>query len=152
MNILRWIFSSEAPRQIQHPVFGQAIFFRSKGGGYWEADIARGDEQFTVIFEAPDESAPTDRQVSFFQQFFENHALAFDAAAPLLVPEYEKWCRRAFPASWRDAFKFVGMTVPADGNPESPWDLSFDCLHDTAGHQFTCYFENSKPTSVSIDG
>lgn len=129
-----------------------AIFFRSKRGSYWEAGVAQSGGDFSVSIEAPDESEPTGQQVSFFQKFYKNQTFAFDVAAPLLVPEYEKWCRRSFPVDWRDAFKFVGMTVPVDGDPKRPWDLSFDCLHDAAGHQFTCYFEHGKPVSVSIDG
>jgi hypothetical protein len=81
-----------------------------------------------------------------------NQPRAAVTQATLLVAEYEKWMREAFPSNWRQAFEFVGLTVPLDGDKKQPWDMSFDCLRDPGGHMFTCYFEGGKPSHVTIDG
>lgn len=93
-----------------------------------------------------------DSQVAFFKQFCEAPTMAFHRAKGLLVPGYEDWTRQQFPQRWEDAFDFVGMTVPLDGNERNPWDLSFECLRDRGRHHFCCTFEQGNPKSLQIDG
>ena len=151
MSFLTRLLSGRT-RQVIHPVLGKILLFKAKRGPCWEAEpIVRG-EAFSVSVETMDEMPPTDDQVRFYEAWSNDPDAAFAKAAPLLVPEYEKWLRQLFPERWQTAFKFVGMTVPIGGIETNPWELSFDCLTDKSGHMFTCYFEHGHPTSVSIDG
>jgi hypothetical protein len=152
MGFLHRLFTSNSGRRIEHPVLGEALLIHTKSGAYWEVETEVQQRPFTITIEAPDRADPSESQVAFFQKFSRNPDFAFAQAAPLLTGEYEKWVRQPFPANWRDAFELVGMTVPVAGNELNPWDLSFDCLQDRAGHQFTCTFEDGKPSSISIDG
>ena len=59
---------------------------------------------------------------------------------------------RPFPAAWREAFVLAGLDIPHSGRTENPWSVSYDCLLDRSGHQFTVEFEGGRPASVSVDG
>ena len=109
-------------------------------------------ERFAVIIETTGETPPSERQIQFYESIVGDADAAFARAATLLAPEYENWTRRTFPEQWRDAFKFVGMSVPLEGLDTNPWDLSFGCITDKEGHMFTCYFEAGRPSRVTVDG
>ncbi|MBI3920488.1 MAG: hypothetical protein HY318_03630 [Armatimonadetes bacterium] len=121
-------------------------------GSYWEAEPEANGEPFSVQIETTDDAPPSEAQVCFYQTIVADLDSAFRRAAPVLVREYEEWMNEPFPEQWRTAFKPAGMSVPLDGLAMNPWDLSFDCLTDRDGHQFTCYFEQGVPQHVSIDG
>jgi len=151
MNLLTRILGRHK-RQESHPVFGCLLLSTGKHGSYWEAEpLLRGDS-ISVSIEIAGEELPSEAQTLFYERLTANPDVVFAKAAPLLVPEYEKWSRRPFPDNWRTAFKFVGMSIPVAGLELNPWELSFDCLTDRAGHMFTCYFIDGGPSHVTIDG
>jgi hypothetical protein len=152
MNLIKRFFGAVQPQQFHHPVFGKLLLMNTKKGSYWEAETNVNGETISVSIEAMNDALPSEEQTHFYNELVGDIDKVFAKAAPLLVPEYEKWTSSAFPDNWRDAFKFVGVSVPLAGLGTNPWQLSYDCLTDKAGHMFTCYFENGNPTYVSIDG
>lgn len=146
----RLLFGPE-PLTIEHPVFGKALLINTKSGPYWEAEPQFGNETLGVAIETVGAEPPTDVQASFYLGVTRDLDSAFAKAAPLLIPEYEKWIKQRFPASWRTAFQFSGMSVPLEGNINNPWELQFECLTEKQGQLFTCYFEQGSPRNVSID-
>ena len=135
-----------------HLVFGKMLLFQAKKGAYWEAEPMLAGEPFSVAIETTGDAPPSDAQVHFYELLTSDPDATFARAKSLLVPEYEEWMKAPFPANWRTAFKFVGMSVPMDGDESNAWDLSFDCLTDKSGHMFTCYFEEGQAKYVTIDG
>lgn len=152
MSFLSRIFGRRAEPTLQHPVFGTLLLISTKTGAYWEGEPLVGDQTIGLAIETSGEAPPTEAQVRFFQNTVANLDAAFNLAAPLLVSRYEEWTRGKFPRSWRDAFKFAGISVPLDGVETNDWELTFECIRDEDGHLFTCYFENGRPAHVSVDG
>jgi len=152
MSILRRLFFGREPQQLQHPVFGKLLLITTKTGAYWEGEPTVEGESIGLALETTKGEPPTEQQVEFYQRIINDLDATFSLAAPLLVPEYEKWLRAKFPENWREAFKFSGVSVPVGGLSSNPWELSCECISDRAGHLFTCYFEHGIPTHVSIDG
>lgn len=151
MNLLTHILGRHK-RQESHPVFGRLLLFTGKRGSYWEAEpLLRGDP-VSVSIEIAGEELPSEAQTVFYERLTADPNVVFEKAAPLLVPEYEKWARQPFPNNWQTAFKFVGLSIPVRGSELNLWELSFDCLTDRAGHMFTCYFIDGKPSHITIDG
>lgn len=151
MNLFARI-SGRHKRQESHPVFGSLLHFTDKRGSYWEAEpLLRGDP-ISVAIEIAGAELPSEAQALFYERLTADPDIVFAKAAPLLVPEYEKWSHRPFPDNWHTAFRFAGLSIPVAGSEFKPWELSFDCLTDRAGHMFTCYFIDGKPSYVTIDG
>jgi len=152
MGFLSRLIFGKPPRRIEHSVFGEALLMSAKHSSYWEVETDVGGKPFTVAIETTNEQEPTQAQAEFFKKFADSPDLAFQMASALLIPEYEKWVREPFPANWRDGFAFTSMSIPLLGDEQNPWDLSFECLKDRAGHLFTCTFENGKPKELQVDG
>lgn len=133
-------------------MFGKAALFKTKSGAYWEAEPQLDGRAINVGIETSNGEEPTSAQVQFYQDVTRDLAAAFARAAPALVPRYQEWVGQPLPSDWRSAFKFVGLSIPLNGDDKNPWDISFDCLTDRRGHMFTCYFENGNPVEVSVDG
>jgi hypothetical protein len=146
----RLIFGSE-PLTIEHPIFGKAILIKTESGPYWEAEPELGNETLGVAIETVADAPPSDMQADFYLGIIHDLDSAFAKAAPLLIAEYEKWIGKPFPANWRMAFKFAGMSVPLEGNGNDPWELQFECLTGKQGQLFACCFERGVPCNVSID-
>ena len=138
--------------RIAHPVLGTAMLMKTKAGAYWEVTTMVEENGFSLSIDTRGAEEPSIRQVEFFQRFARNPDHAFALSRSLLVAEYETWMREPFPSDWRQAFAFVGLTVPLDGDERHPWDLAFDCLKDPQGHLFTCHVEGGEPSRVTIDG
>ena len=147
----RFVFGAP-PKRIEHALFGTALLMETTSGAYWEIETVLWDRPFTVLIETHGEQEPTLEQVEFYQRFTDDPDAAFMFARRLLIKEYEEWTRSSFPSQWKVAFAFVGLTIPHAGDPQNDWDLSFECLMDRSGHQFTCYIENGMPSYVSVDG
>ncbi|MBK6616682.1 hypothetical protein [Ottowia sp.] len=152
MGIFKRLLFGKPPLRITVPVLGECLLMETKRGSYWEVETEVSTKPFTLMIETTGSAAPTTLQVAFFKQFCEAPTMAFHRAKGLLVPGYEDWTRQQFPQRWEDAFDFVGMTVPLDGNERNPWDLSFECLRDRGRHHFCCTFEQGNPKSLQIDG
>lgn len=136
------------------PYFGDAILFtfRETNQSYWEAEIKCEGKPVCVIINAPDCGEPSKEQTDFARQIVSEPDTAFSRGETLLAREFEQWHKKPLPPDWRTAFKFVGFTVPAEGNNHNDWELSYESLWDPKGHVFTCYFNGGKPTSVTVDG
>ena len=152
MSLIKRLLFGNPPKRVEHPVFGEALLMKAKLGSYWEVETEVAGKPFTIAIETTGEAEPTQDQVKFFELYSQSPDLAFTLAAPLLVPEFEKWTRGAFPKQWQEAFEFVGMSVPIAGDEQNPWDLSFECLRDRGRHLFTCSFKGGRPAYVQIDG
>ncbi|MFC5462594.1 hypothetical protein [Massilia niabensis] len=152
LNFLRRFAFGANPKRIEHPLFGTALLMETKSGPYWEIETVVWDRPFTVIIDTQGDEEPTLEQIDFYRRFTDDPDAAFAFASKLLIKEYEKWTGRSFPSHWKTAFAFVGLSIPLAGNPRNVWDLSFDCLTDSAGHQFTCCVENGEPSHVTVDG
>jgi hypothetical protein len=152
MDLFKRLFFGKAPSRIEHPVLGEALLIEAKLGSYWEIETEVAGKPFTLTVETVHNQEPTEQQVDFFRRFSEHPEQAFAKAKILLVPKFEKWTRSPFPENWRDAFEFVGMSVPLGGDEHNPWDLSFECLKNRERHLFTCSFEQGEPRYVQVDG
>jgi hypothetical protein len=152
MSFLRRLFSGRESKELQHPVFGKLLLIPARNGSYWEGEPVLEGGSIGLAIETIDSDSPSDAQVQFFQSTVTDLDATFNLAAPILVVEYEKWVRAKFPDQWRNAFRFSGMAVPLGGLPTNPWELSYECLTENSGKLFTCYFQEGKPTHVSIDG
>jgi hypothetical protein len=152
LKTLRRMLFGASPIRIEHPVFGKALLIRTKAGAYWEGEAIVEKKAVSVSVETKASEPPSMQQAEFFQRIARTSDDVFEFARPLLVKEYETWMREPFPSNWRDAFEFVGLTVPIDGDERQPWDISFDCVTDHRGHMFTCYVEEGRPSYVTIDG
>src|SRR5690606_34078873 len=135
----RWV-TGAPPVRFEHPVLGTGVLIDS----YWEMETSVQGKSFSLRVETEGSERPTAAQVNFFVRFSNDPELAFRLARTRLIPRYEQWIDAPFPESWNMAFEFVGMTVPLLGSEQYPWDLQFDCLTDSSGHLFTCYFENGE--------
>jgi hypothetical protein len=152
LNFLkRFVFRAD-PKRIEHPVFGTALLMETESGPYWEIETVVWGKPFTVIIDTQGDEEPTLDQIDFYRRLIDDPDAAFAFASKLLIKEYEKWTGESFPPDWRTAFAFVCLSIPLLGDPRNAWDLSFDCLTDSAGHQFTCFVENGEPSYVTVDG
>jgi hypothetical protein len=150
MRFLRRLFGGRP--KLTHPVFGPVLFFDfGAKGSYWEAEREVEGRTIAVIIEG-DETGPTDDQVAFYRTAIGDLDALFQRVAGIIGPEYASWVGAPLPERWRDAFAFAGITIPRGGEDTGPWDVSFDCLADRAGHMFTVAFERGQPTTVTIDG
>lgn len=137
---------------MQHPVFGTMRFIPvGDDEGYWEAEGRVEGAVIDVLIEAGKEG-PTEAHVEFFLSQTASLDELFAQAAPVLVPDFEMWMNGPFPENWREAFRFIGLTVPKNGDPANPWDISYDCIPDKSGHIFTAYHKDGKWAFVTIDG
>ncbi len=154
MNLcfLKRLIFGAPPTRIEHHFFGTALLVDTKSGSYWEIETAPWGRPFTVIIETHGKQEPTSAQVEFYRRFTDAPEVGFEFARRLLIKEYETWTDGPFPSQWTAAFEFVGLSIPHDGDIQNDWDLSFDCLKDRAGHQFTCHIENGEPSYVTVDG
>jgi len=137
----------------QDPLFGRMWFWPSdvNGRSYWEAEPTVDGRRIGVTFHAGPEG-PSPEHAAFLRWAAAEPDALYALARPLLEPEFERWVRRPFPAAWREAFVLAGLDIPHSGRTENPWSVSYDCLLDRSGHQFTVEFEGGRPASVSVDG
>ncbi|MFG6490585.1 hypothetical protein ACG04R_28235 [Roseateles sp. BYS78W] len=152
MSFLKRLLFGKPLVRINHPVLGEGVLMETRSGNYWEIERELLNQPFTLFIETVGEQPPTDQQVEFFLKFARNNDAAFATAAPLLVPEYERWVKGSFPAQWREAFQFVAMTVPLDADDKNDWDLSFECLQDKDRHNFCCRMQGGTAVEVQVDG
>lgn len=154
MGFLQRLFSSgKGGRRLAHPVFGELLLIRAKLGAYWEGETELQGRPLSLAIQAPSEAEPVPAQVAFFVRYTEDPDAAFQKAADLLVGEYEQWLRKPFPADWREAFEWVALSIPADGDEQKPWDLSFECLQGVAARRhFTCTIERGHVARVEVSG
>jgi hypothetical protein len=151
-GLIRFGFSRAAAER-QDPLFGRMWFWPSdvNGRSYWETEPTVAGQRISVGFRAGLEG-PSPEHAAFLRWAAAEPDALYALARPLLEPEFERWVRRPFPAAWRDAFVLAGLDIPDGGLMENPWSVSYDCLLDQSGHQFTVEFEGGRPASVSVDG
>jgi hypothetical protein len=150
MRFLRWLFDIESGSRIEHPVLGEAVYFKAKFGSYWEIETELAGRPFTLIVDSEDRAEPTEAQVAFFQRYAAEPSLAFAKAAPVLMPEYERWTKQKFPSEWLRELAFVGMSVPLSGDEQLKYELSFEGLRRGALAHFVCTVEQGVATSVEV--
>lgn len=141
-------------KEISHPTFGKLLFFELKAPGtsYWEGEVhVEGHPEPVSLAIVAGESGPTASQEEFFRLIASDFSSVVFRCSPILKADYEQWCNKPYPTEFLQEFKWVGLTIPRDGNDSNPWDISFDCASDT-DHQFTVYFENGKAATGSVDG
>ncbi|CAN7488539.1 hypothetical protein LJR118_003395 [Acidovorax sp. LjRoot118] len=152
MGFLQRLFGG-GDRRLAHPVFGDLLLIRAKHGAYWEGETQLAGHPLTLAIKAPGAAEPVPAQVAFFERYTQAPDLAFHKGEDLLVGECEQWLRKPFPADWREAFAWVALSIPADGDELKPWDLSFECLQGVAARRhFTCYIERGHAVRVEVSG
>lgn len=150
MGLLSWLLDTESGHRIEHPVLGEAVYFKAKLGSYWEVETEVGDVPFTLIVDAESRVEPSEAQVAFFQRYASEPDLAFAKAAPLLAPEFERWVKRPLPSEWQRELSFVGMSVPMNGDEQLKYELSFEGPRGTGTAHFVCTLEHGVPTKVEV--
>lgn len=141
-------------QKVNHPYFGDMILFAFKKSdkSYWEAEIEFESHRLRVSIDSPYLKAPSKQQIDFARQIVAEPDVTLSKTLPLLAPEFERWHNKPLPADWRAALKFIGFTVPVDGDDNNEWELSYESLWDAEGHLFTCTFIEGEPKNVSVDG
>jgi hypothetical protein len=150
MRFLRWLFDTESGSRIEHPVLGEAVYFKAKLGSYWEIETEVAGRPFTLIVDSEDRAEPTEAQVAFFQRYAAEPGLAFTTVASMLVPEYERWTNHPFPSEWQRELFFVGMSVPLNGDEQSKYELSFEGPRSSGSAHFACTVERGIATIVEV--
>lgn len=137
-----------------HPYIGNMLLFAFKNSdqSYWEAEVNFEGYQIGVSIDAPDFKEPSEQQIEFARRIITEPDVAFSQALPLLSIEFERWHKKPLPSDWRAALKFVGFSVPVDGDDKNEWELSYESLWDAGGHLLTCSFIDGEPKTVSVDG
>lgn len=137
-----------------HWYFGDILLFafQNSDNSYWEAEIDYEGCRLSVTIDSPDRQEPSAKQSDFARQIIAEPDVAFSRAQPLLAVEFERWHKKPLPADWRIALKFVGFSVPVDGDDKNEWELSYESLWDADGHLLTCSFIDGEPKTVSVDG
>lgn len=129
------------------------MLIRAKHRAYWEGEHQLAGRSLTLAIEAPGEAEPVPGQMAFFERYTQDPDLVFHKGGDLLVGEYEQWVPRHFPADWQEAFEWVALWIPADGDEQKPWDLSFECLQDGAARRHvTCHIEHGHVVRVEVSG
>lgn len=150
MHFLRWLFDAESGRRIEHPVLGEAVYIKAKLGSYWEVETEVTGTPFTLTVDSEDRAEPSEAQVVFFQRYAGEPSLAFMKAAPLLIPEFERWTKRPIASEWQCDLSFVAMSVPTDGNERSTYELSFDGPRGARSAHFVCTVEGGEVRRVEV--
>ncbi|MFZ2828574.1 hypothetical protein [Hydrogenophaga sp.] len=135
---------------IQHETFGVLLLKRGKAGPYWlhEADA---DGELAISIDAVGSAAPTESQVNFYRDVFDDIDATYARVSKYLALEHQKTHRKPVAVDWRQTFQLGGIHIPLDGSRLLPWEITFECLTDRSGFLFTCHFENDKLVHVSID-
>lgn len=144
------IFRGTKAPSLSHPVFGEISLIRGKKGQFWMHD-AYEDGELTISIETRSSEEPSEAQVSFFKELTSDWNATFARASGQLIPRYEAFMKKSFPANWRSAFVPAGLNIPIDGATDEPWDVTFECTTDSCGFLFTCYFEKGQPIGVTVD-
>ena len=120
-------------------------------GGYWEGElhVPGLPEPVGLVVPAP-ETGPEEAQVAFCKTHLADLDALFERCRPLFEPDFEEWTQKAFPRAWRDDFLLVGLGLPARGDESEPWDVGY--FVDAANHYFTAYFEDGRPSYLTVDG
>jgi hypothetical protein len=150
MRFLRRLLDRQTGTRIEHPVLGEAVYFKAKFGSYWEVDTEVGAWPFTLILDSENLEEPSPSQVAFFQRFASDPDVAFRIVSSLLIPTYEKWAKEPFPKVWQDKLSFVGMSIPRPANESLTYELSFEGPRgERAGH-FAFKVTNGGVASVEV--
>jgi hypothetical protein len=133
---------------LEHPYFGRITFMP---GGYWEGELAVSGvaEKVGLVLPAP-ESGPPDAQADFCRTLLADLDALFERCRPVFEPEFEDWAEKPFPHDWREDFELVSLGLPADGDELGDWDVGY--FVDAAAHFFTAYFEQGRPSYLTVDG
>jgi hypothetical protein len=120
-------------------------------GGYWEGELVLPGEPEKIGLTVPaPEAGPSEAQVEFCRQHLADLDSLFALCRPLFEGDFQTWTEMPFPADWRTAFVLVGLGLPEEGDETSPWDVTY--FVDAANHYLTAYFENRRPSYLTIDG
>lgn len=150
MRFLRWLFGTESGHRIEHPVLGEAVYFKAKFGSYWEVETEVAGTPFTLIVDSEDRAEPSQAQVAFFKRYAAEPGLAVAKVLPLLTPEYERWTKRPFPGAWQNELFFVGMSVPLNGDEQLKYELSFEGPRGPDSAHFVCTVVNGAAATIEV--
>ena len=139
-------------RELAHPRLGRIIYFGAKDPTqcYWEAEcgvpgqveIASATMTGTIDGPTADEELFLNRLIAGIDMTFENCRKEFDR-------EYEKLEGCSIPTDWRSVMYFEGASIPARGDIENEWSVSF-CAR-SLGCSLTAYYERGSIGRVSVD-
>lgn len=133
---------------LDHPYFGRLLFM---SGNYWEGELAvTGVPEKVGLIVPASEDGPSPKQEAFCRELLADLDALFARCRPLFEGDFEEWTEKPFPAEWREEFLLVGLGLPADGDAQNPWDVGY--FVDAANHYFTAYFEDGRPSYLSVDG
>jgi hypothetical protein len=133
---------------LDHPYFGRVMFMSRS---YWEGELSvpGQPEKVGLVIPAP-ESGPLEEQVEFCRGLLTDLDALFARCRPVFKGDFEVWTEKPFPVGWHEDFLLVGLGLPELGDETKPWDVCY--FVDAANHYFTAYFEEGRPSYLSIDG
>jgi len=142
-------FGSRVP-DIDHPVFGNLIFNQGAKGPYWIHETY-DDDELCIAIDTIDVSPPSKEQENFYLEVKGSIDRYFDLCRPIIVPEYKRWFDKEFPSSWSKAFKLASLNIPLNGERKRDWEITFECITESTGFLFTCYFVKGEPSGITVD-
>ena len=138
---------------VEHPVLGRIQpSHRPKNRLWlWETvrPITHARGPVTVTWLA-DESGPSETQVEFWQWLQANIDEVVEAARPLLAQDVQDWTAKPMPQDPWDELFWEGAGLPADGNANGEWDVSF-ATRTCPDVMLTVTFRDGKPQFVTAD-
>ena len=133
---------------LEHPFFGRLTLMP---GGYWEGELVvpGAAEKVGLVVPAPP-AGPSEEQERFCRSLIGDLDALFRRCRPVFEDDFEEWTGMAFPSDWREEFSLVGLGLPLSGDESRPWDVCY--FVDAANHYFTAYFEDGRPSYLTVDG
>lgn len=139
------------PRTVLDPVFGPLRWQPAGSGGFWEGAVyfAPLDLTIEVLVDSSGEE-PVAAQHAFYRELQLRYESLRAPLGSLLHETYANW-RQEFPRRriWEE-FTLAAVVIPANGDPRTPWELSYECRSDE--HSFDVQMEGWTPQGVAING
>jgi hypothetical protein len=133
---------------LDDPYFGRLTFMR---GGYWEGElVVPGVSEKVGLVVPASETGPSEEQAAFCRRLLADLDALFARCRPVFEGDFEQWAEKPFPAEWQADFSLVGLGLPEVGDNANPWNVCY--FVDAANHYFTAYFEDGRPSYVTVDG
>jgi hypothetical protein len=134
-----------------HPILGpmSVDIQRGETTGLWQCwekiETPRG---LIEVHALSPKSGPTEPQIAFFRDVCDRiHDIEADLATFLEAEYFRNWA----PNGTRKPLKWIGITLPVNGDRRERWDLTFE-TNNEAGNLLSVYFKDGAPAFVTVEG
>ena len=150
LRFVRKLFESKPRLKISHPVLGDLHLEQGAKGPYWMRE-SHEDGDLSLSVDTEGEAPPTEAQANFFRWIIADLESIYQLLAADLASRHLEMQRKPVEADWHETFHLAGISIPLHGDRQAPWDITFDCLTDSSGNLYTCFFEHGQLAHVAVD-